>query len=234
MGYFLIVFGFALSLGLIAIYVITHGQETVRSNAKIPEVTMQITKDLISALNPCKDRFENFVKFYGSKTLTKGQFMGLKNITQDDKMWVAFRMMREKSVRLCAIEIAKSVLPIFEKEYPNDLRPRKAIEAAETYLENLTEENRQKVESTYGAAYAAYAAAYAAAAYAAARAATRAATYAVNATRAATYAVNATNYATYAAAAAASTATAYAAAYAANLPNAEKSIRKIVLKHWKG
>jgi hypothetical protein len=189
----------------------------------------------ISALNPCKDRFENFVKFYGSKTLTKGQFMGLKNITQDDKMWVAFRMMREKSVRLCAIEIAKSVLPIFEKEYPNDLRPRKAIEAAETYLENLTEENRQKVESTYGAAYAAYYAA-AAAAYAAANAPphaphTRRHTRRHLRRQRHNYAVNATNYAAYYAAAAYA---ANAAAYAANLPNAEKSIRKIVLKHWKG
>jgi hypothetical protein len=177
---------------------------------------MQITKNSISALNPCKDRFDNFVKFYGSKTLTKGQLMGLKNITQNDKMWVAFKMMDEKSVKLCAIEIAKLVLPIFEEKYPNDLRPRKAIEAAEIYLENPTEENRQKAATA--TAYAAHAAAYASTAAAAAtEAAARAATYA-----AAYYAAAATTYA------------AANAAIAANLPNAEKSIRKIVLKHWKG
>ena len=41
-----------------------------------------------------------------------------------------------------AIASAKSVLSIFEKEYPGDKRPRKAIEAAEAWVKNPTERNR--------------------------------------------------------------------------------------------
>ena len=40
-----------------------------------------------------------------------------------------------------AIGCAKRVLPNFEKKYPNDDRPRKAIEAAEKWLKEPTEEN---------------------------------------------------------------------------------------------
>ena len=35
-----------------------------------------------------------------------------------------------------AIDCAKKTLPIFEREYPNDKRPRKVIKAAELYLKN--------------------------------------------------------------------------------------------------
>ena len=35
-----------------------------------------------------------------------------------------------------AIDCARKVLPVFEKEYPNNKRPRKVIEAAELYLKN--------------------------------------------------------------------------------------------------
>ena len=35
-----------------------------------------------------------------------------------------------------AIDCAKKALPVFEREYPNDKRPRKVIKAAELYLKN--------------------------------------------------------------------------------------------------
>ena len=35
-----------------------------------------------------------------------------------------------------AIDCAKKTLPVFEREYPNDKRPRKVIKAAELYLKN--------------------------------------------------------------------------------------------------
>lgn len=40
-----------------------------------------------------------------------------------------------------SIKCAEFVLPIFENRYPNDDRPRKAIEAAKAWLENPTSEN---------------------------------------------------------------------------------------------
>lgn len=124
----------------------------------------------IKALNPCKDRRENYIKFYKNREFTPKQFMGLKHITHKDKVWVAFRLMPKDNIKLAAADIAESVLHLYENKFPNDLRPRKAIEAARTGTK----------EEALTAAYAAYAsyadsavntAAYAAyAAYAAATA----------------------------------------------------------------
>ena len=86
---------------------------------------------------------------------------------------------------LCACEIAERVLPLFEAKYPDDNRPRKAIEAVRRCAEDDTEENRIAAHVTSNAAYAAArSAADAAAAAAAADAAARAA----NAARSAAYA----------------------------------------------
>ena len=62
---------------------------------------------------------------------------------------------------MIAIFAAEQVIGIFEKKYPNDLRPRKAIETAKNYLETTCPESRK--------AAAAYASSAAAAAAAAAR-----------------------------------------------------------------
>ena len=101
----------------------------------------------------------------------------------------------------CACEIAERVLPLFETQYPNDKRPREAIEAARNYAENPTEENR-------AAAHAASAAASAADADANAVRAVRAASAAFAAVRAAraASAADATTYAVASAAGVASVA----------------------------
>ena len=75
--------------------------------------------------------------------------------------------------RKTAIFAAESVLHIFETKYPDDKRPRKAIEAAKAYVTGdiNREELREACRAAYAAADAAYAAADAAyAAYAAAAA----------------------------------------------------------------
>ena len=87
-----------------------------------------------------------------------------------------------------AILCSEEVLPIFEAEFPEDCRPREAIEAAKSYLKNPTAARAATVRAADAATYAARAAdaadvaraadAAAAAAYvanAAARAAARAA-----------------------------------------------------------
>tara|TARA_R100000656_G_scaffold99611_1_gene72277 strand:- start:44 stop:469 length:426 start_codon:yes stop_codon:yes gene_type:complete len=74
---------------------------------------------------------------------------------------------RKQNIKL-AIYSAELVLHLFEKKYPQDKRPRKAIAAAKKCLKSNTEENRS------AAAHAADAAAHASSAafYAAAAAAT--------------------------------------------------------------
>jgi hypothetical protein len=187
---------------------------------------MKINKDVISGLNPCEDRLNNYLKFYGDKTFTKAQFMGLKNITHDDKLWVALRLMNRKQIILATADIAESVLHLFEYKYPNDKRPREAIELAK----------KGKIFHAYAsapAAYAAYVAARSAAIYTSAPAAYAAAD--------AAYAAYAAAYAAYAAAYAAADAAASAAADAAAASakakvesrDQEKLIRKIILNYWK-
>lgn len=160
-----------------------------------------INKKVIAKLKPCKDRFDNFIKFYGNRDLTLGQFMGLKNITQLDKMWVAFRLMKKENIKLAAADIAESVLHLYESKYPNDSRLKDAIVAARS-----SSGDKNTTYVAYAVANAADNAAASAAAYAAA--------YAANSAYAA--------YAAYAAANAAYAAHAAANA-AANVPSSKKN-----------
>jgi len=63
-----------------------------------------------------------------------------------------------------AIQCAERVLFIWEEKFPDDNRPRKAIEAAKAYLANPTKENKKAASATaYAASTSSYAAASAAA-----------------------------------------------------------------------
>ena len=92
---------------------------------------------------------------------------------------------------LCACDIAERVLPLFEEKYPEDRRPRAAIESARACAESPTEEN---LRNTYAAASAAdcaaRSAAYAADASDAALSAANAAASAARAARSAFHAAS--------------------------------------------
>ena len=77
--------------------------------------------------------------------------------------WLLCRLFTRPQYIQYAIFSAEQVLPIFEQEYPDDKRPRKAIEAAGQVALSDTEENRKiAANAAADAAYATYAAAYAA------------------------------------------------------------------------
>ena len=88
-----------------------------------------------------------------------------------------------------AVFCAEKVIGIFESKYPDDKRPRLAIEATKEFIKNPTDENKQRCKEAAYAANAAYAADVAA--------------YAANAADVAAYAADVAAYAAdYAAAAA--------------------------------
>lgn len=151
--------------------------------------------------------------------LAKVEVRGLCDKEGDKQAWTemrlvkAYRWKKEDSVKL-AIYAAELVLDIFEKENPNDDRPRKAIEAAKEYLKNPGK------DAAYVAANAAYAANAENAANAAACAAADAAYAADSAARAA-------DSAAYAARAA------YAAARAADAKKINAKIEKWLAAHVK-
>lgn len=69
--------------------------------------------------------------------------------------WLITRLLSTKNVRRYAVFAARLALPVFESEYPNDDRPRKAIEAAEDVIKRNTAENREKARLAADAAWAA-------------------------------------------------------------------------------
>jgi hypothetical protein len=120
---------------------------------------------------------------------------------------------------ILAVFFAEGVLPIFEKEYPEDKRPREAVEAAKAWIVNPCRETANAAANAANAAsaYAAYAAAHAAHA-ASAHAAAYAAAHAAHAADA-----DAAAYAAHAHANAAVTHAA-ASAHAANAANAQSKL----------
>jgi hypothetical protein len=98
---------------------------------------------------------------------------GTETIVGNDKVCVRTAVLvrkietwNERTARLFAADCAERVLPIFEARYPDDDRPRKAIETARKYARGEAT-NEELIAA--GAADAADAAAYAAAAAAVAR-----------------------------------------------------------------
>ena len=130
----------------------------------------------------------------------------LKKLISEDRLgwanWLIVRVMTRPQYLAYAIFAAEQVIDIYEKKYPNNDKPRKAIEAAKAVLAKDTKETRAAAAAAYAAAAAA-AAADADAAYAAAAAADAAyAAYAADAADDA-YAAAAADAAAAAAAAAA-------------------------------
>ena len=181
-----------------------------------------ITEEFLKSHHACSSGMEWVKK---NKLIGLESFEFLDKLMDADKFswanWLVVRLMDKPQKVKYAIFAAEQVIDIFEKKYPNDNRPRKAIEAAKGYLKSPTTETKAAAYAAYAAdaAYAAYAAAtYAAATYAADAAA---AAYAA----AATYAADAAAYAAVAAA--------YAAAADAASPDARKELQLRILNYGK-
>ena len=141
-----------------------------------------ITLNMIRVHSPCGDGWEKLLKSLGKTKadddpLTFGQIAKSNGVY--DAFWCLRALPKDKQyiARLIAADIAERVLPIFEKEYPNDRRPREAIKASRDFaLGKIDEEARAAAWAAAGAAAGAAAwAAAGAAAGAAARDAARAA-----------------------------------------------------------
>jgi hypothetical protein len=73
-----------------------------------------------------------------------------------DAVWLMLKLMDRRQKIKCAIFAAEQVLHIFDSRYPDDKRPRLAIEAAKKVLDNDTEENRKAAADVYASAAPAY------------------------------------------------------------------------------
>ena len=130
----------------------------------------------------CSDGYEYWCENCEGKT-NRLQIIILAKYRSDWAYWVLTRLLDTKQNRQLAIFAAQQVLPIFEKKFPKDKRPRRAIRAAIKVIKKDNTCNK-------AAAYAAYTAACAAAASTDAAAADAAA-WAADAADAAAWAVGA-------------------------------------------
>jgi len=142
---------------------------------------MEITKEFLQSKNACSPSYKWVVenKLIG---LEHPEFIAklMENNRFSDANWLITKLFDKMQSVKYAIFAAEQVLDIYEKKYPDDARPRLAIETAKKYLKNP---NAKTADDADAAAYAADAAAddaydAARAAYDAARAAARAAAYA--------------------------------------------------------
>lgn len=94
------------------------------------------TKD-IKNFDLCPSRLENYLKYYNDFEGTLKEFILLEKINISDIVWTLTKsnVLNKKELVLLSIYFAFDVLKIYENIYPDDNRPRKAIEAAQTYLD---------------------------------------------------------------------------------------------------
>ena len=89
--------------------------------------------------------------------------------------WLIVRIMPYADYVAYAVYAAEQVVGVYQKQYPNDNRPREAIDAAKKCITNPTAENKSAASAAASTASAAYAASAASAAYDVASAASAAA-----------------------------------------------------------
>ena len=100
----------------------------------------------------CSEKILDAMGYIAPEVIAEVEVRG-KHLKQPDKQcWEEMRIVKKwnwtkkDSVSL-AIYSAELVLDNFEKEYPDDKRPREAIEAAKKVLRNNTPKNRNAAES---------------------------------------------------------------------------------------
>jgi hypothetical protein len=102
---------------------------------------MQTTLNRIKLHSPCEDGWEKLLNHL-YKTQSDDEPLELRIILEsnglDDTIW-ALRAVegKDNEIRLFAADCAELVLPIYEKRYPDDSRPRMAIQAARDYANGL-------------------------------------------------------------------------------------------------
>ena len=85
-------------------------------------------------------------------SIKEGIEFAIKEGKGEDANWFMAKVMNREQRLKYAIYAADLVLPIFEKECPEDFKPRQSIEAAKICLENDTKENKKAAGAAADAA----------------------------------------------------------------------------------
>ena len=115
---------------------------------------MKTTLNKIREHDPCEDSWKKLLKHL-NKTEADDEPLEIKTILDtngiEDAVW-ALRAVdgHDKDIRLFTCDCAESVLRFFESRFPNDNRPRKAIEIARRFANG--ECNKDKLSAANAAA----------------------------------------------------------------------------------
>lgn len=118
---------------------------------------MKITTEWLNDKRACKEEIDWFI----SQTETDFVKVLEKLITENKLQWANWLIVRVMTYRQYvsyAVYAAEQVIGIYEKKYPNDNRPRLAIEAAKKCIKKASAENKNAAYAAADAAYVAYAA----------------------------------------------------------------------------
>ena len=122
------------------------------------------TYRLLRENHACKDRYVLFHKSattlgYNGDTTPIPLTVALETNGLDDALWALRAVLpeeektRDRLARLLACDYAEHVLPMFEKHYPTDKRPKMAMEVARRYA--LGNASKEELSAAWAAAWAA-------------------------------------------------------------------------------
>jgi hypothetical protein len=81
---------------------------------------MNITATYIRTFKPCLNRIESFERTHPKFNGTMTEFLSLDDLPYSDKIWVACKVVPYKTLQMWSVLCAESVLPNYEKQFPND------------------------------------------------------------------------------------------------------------------
>jgi len=103
---------------------------------------MKITIEKLDEWNADKKLKDEVVGYFKDKCVR----CGIEKLIKDGKVeyanWILCRILDKRQKTMYAIFAAEQILPLFEKKYPRDKRPRIAIERAKEWLKNPEKQDR--------------------------------------------------------------------------------------------
>ena len=124
---------------------------------KFPSQKYQISTAWLEEKNACPNAVKEFSEQSETDAVKIIRKMTDRRYRLDWANWLIARVMTRPQYLAYAIYSAEQVIDIFEKKYPDDKRPRDAIEAAKAVLKDDTAENRERAASAVSATWEAWA-----------------------------------------------------------------------------
>ena len=115
--------------------------EEITINPADYAVRLTTTHNRLKTANACAPRYEHLVRALGGVSFDHDASINLLTILEhngvEDCLWALCTTAEncDQVARLMAADFAEAMLPIFERERPNDSRPRDAINIARAYAD---------------------------------------------------------------------------------------------------